>query len=512
MSTINFSPCSHSEHLSKDIEYRRLFSEPLTKPGGTLSYEGYLRAIQLYGREDLLVNSHKVHRYDRWVKSNPELHRTYQQQAIRDGYNPTGGSSNAFTGVYYPNPPLGGPSLNRVNSPHTPHRQTTQNEITEEMVGRRTPRNSSGQFAPAEGVFADYRGNVEAKAGESSRNAIGAAENALVLAEVVKNFLDKGVTPELRQKATSILTTMGGTQGLTTGLNIIIGEQSPELAPSSIDSVLRTAHAGRSGSGSGSARGTPRFNDTPIPLNLTGSLSARKRKSIEVVDIESDEDLAQFEEPAGQTRDGIPTLPRPFPAGPLIISDSIASGNGRKAIYSLVVADELMVFLDKNVAQTFGGLLCTLRKRLSESLPLSAAARMAGIDKSLVMSFDMPLCIPNPGSTALSAYISVVSEMDVFHQDTEMRSLARETVLSMRKQDYRPTAGLPVRFLRETTQAESWVPMEVMADKLTYLGEARKPLDTVNTWRRPQVISASNVRSLPWDNYDQIGETPAEDN
>lgn len=131
MSTIKFSPCSHSEHLIKDIDYRRLFSEPLTKPGGTLSYEGYLRAIQLYGREDLFVNSHKVHRYDRWVKSNPELHRSYQDQARQDGYNPTGGSSKAFTGIYYPTPPLGGPSLNQVDTdpsviyPHTPWRQAT---------------------------------------------------------------------------------------------------------------------------------------------------------------------------------------------------------------------------------------------------------------------------------------------------------------------------------------------------------------------------------------------------
>ncbi|KAF5611842.1 uncharacterized protein FSUBG_1869 [Fusarium subglutinans] len=172
---------------------------------------------------------------------------------------------------------------------------------------RRAPRNSSGQLAPAEGVFADYEGNIEAKAGQSSRNAIGAAENALVLAEVVKNLLDS--------------------------LDMIVGEQSPELAPSSIDSVLRAAHVGRSGSGSGSARGAPRFDDTPIPIDLTaGSPSAQKRKAPQVIDLDSDEDLVQFEEPEGQTQDGIPTTSRPFPAGPFIVSDSIPCGNGRKDI------------------------------------------------------------------------------------------------------------------------------------------------------------------------------------
>ncbi|KAF5637502.1 hypothetical protein F25303_7900 [Fusarium sp. NRRL 25303] len=131
--------------------------------------------------------------------------------------------------------------------------------------------------------------------------------------------------------------------------------KSPELAPSSIDSVLRTAHAGRSGSGSGSARGTPRFDDTPIPIDLTGSSSARKRRATQVVDLESDEDLAQFEEPAGRTRDGISST-RPWPAEPPIVSDSISNGNGHKVIRSLIVADETIVFLDKTAAEVFGGL------------------------------------------------------------------------------------------------------------------------------------------------------------
>lgn len=81
MSSIRYIPCSNS-HQSKDIEYRRLFSEPLSKPGGTISYEGYLRALQLYGREDQLINSHKVHRYDIWLARYPELHQSYREQAI----------------------------------------------------------------------------------------------------------------------------------------------------------------------------------------------------------------------------------------------------------------------------------------------------------------------------------------------------------------------------------------------------------------------------------------------
>lgn len=182
-SSIRFTPCSYPSHSSKDIDYHRLFSEPLTKPGGTNSYEGYLRALQLYGREGQLVNSHKVHRYDRWVARYPELHQSYQDQARQDGYNPSGGSLNPFTGTYFPNPSLDGPSLNQADTdpsviyPHTPQRQGTltqtqtspsslateaiADDIADDMAPPR--RDASGRFTPGESAFAYHIGNVKVK-------------------------------------------------------------------------------------------------------------------------------------------------------------------------------------------------------------------------------------------------------------------------------------------------------------------------------------------------------------
>ncbi|KAF5687604.1 hypothetical protein FCIRC_2310 [Fusarium circinatum] len=497
---------------------------------------------------------------------------------------------------------------------------------------RRAPRNSSGQLAPAEGVFADYKGNIQAKAGQSSQNAIGAAENALVSAEVVKNLLDKGVTPDLRQKADSILTTMGGTTGLTTSLEMIIGDQSPELASSSIDSVLRSVRGGRSGSRSVSARAATRYDDTPIPPNLTaGSPSARRRSATQVVDLESDEDLAQFEEPAGQTPDGIPTTPRPLPAGPFLVSDSIPSGNGRKDIHSLVVADETMVSLDKTVAEVFGALIFTqlgsairaayssggsartnprfsdkpipidltgssssmkrqardpesdeellgalnaptttpsqalpvlprewpaapyiikdsiafgngrrvvysllsadeamiflsddaaqmfghllliLRKRISPSLPLSAAARMAGIGKSLVLSVDLPLLIPYPDSTAMASYVTSISNMSIFGNMNDARVLARDTTNFMKSQGWEDSAGLAIQYERVLTPPEGFLPVRVVADKLTHLGQPLKPAVIFEGRKWPQVIAADALRQLGWDAFDQIGQAPDND-
>ncbi|KAF4949636.1 hypothetical protein FGADI_8699 [Fusarium gaditjirri] len=191
---------------------------------------------------------------------------------------------------------------------------------------------------------------------------------------------------------------------------------------------------------------------------------------------------------------------------PYIISDSIAFGNGRRPIFSLISAGEVMVFLSKGAAQMFGHLLFILRKKISESLPLSAAARMAGIDKSFVMSYDMPLYIPNPDSTALASYISAITGVGIFAKEADTRQLARETVSSMKARGWQPSAGLAIQYQRPVTPTEAFVPVQDVPDKLKHLGEARKPLMTVNTWQRPQVISASDVRNLSWENYYQIGE------
>ncbi|KAG5812571.1 hypothetical protein H9Q74_004297 [Fusarium xylarioides] len=199
MSGMRFNPSSHPSSRSKDVEYQYLFSKPLALPGTTISYKGYIRALQLYGREDQLTNSHKVTRYDRWVARNPGLHKQYQEQARRDGYNPIGGSSNAFTGVYYPNPPPGGPSLNQADtdldipSPRGPKRRHRA-ASTEDFSETDTMAPGTRDSAPVPDPFACHIGNIQVKAGQSAQNAIGAAENLLLLGEVVKTLIDSEMT------------------------------------------------------------------------------------------------------------------------------------------------------------------------------------------------------------------------------------------------------------------------------------------------------------------------------
>ncbi|EMT64741.1 hypothetical protein FOC4_g10007424 [Fusarium odoratissimum] len=192
---------------------------------------------------------------------------------------------------------------------------------------RRTPRDSSGRFAASEDVFSYHTGNVKVKTGQSGRNAIGATENALLLAEIFKKLIDAHIPQSC------------------------VRRPAPSLHP---------------------------WENSPTPIDLTNFPSARKRRATETTEPDSDEDLlAQFDEPADQAQDVLPVIPR--------------------------------------------------------------------------------------------------------------------------------------RYERPDTPAEGFVPIQIVADKLTHLGQPWKPLTVSNGHKWPPVISAEDARKLRWESYDQIGQ-PSQDN
>ncbi|KAK7600440.1 hypothetical protein V3481_001976 [Fusarium oxysporum f. sp. vasinfectum] len=153
---------------------------------------------------------------------------------------------------------------------------------------RRTPRDSSGRFAASEDVFSYHTGDVKVKTVQSGRNAIGATENALLLAEIFKKLIDADVSQSC------------------------VRRPAPSLHPWEFGSAVRAIH---DSGGSGSARGTSElFNNSPTPIDLTNFPSARKRRATETTEPDSDEDLlAQFDEPADQAQDVLPVIPRRWP-------------------------------------------------------------------------------------------------------------------------------------------------------------------------------------------------------
>ncbi|KAF5538528.1 hypothetical protein FMEXI_9397 [Fusarium mexicanum] len=346
----------------------------------------------------------------------------------------------------------------------------------------RSSGKTSNPFAPDDDPFARHTGNIKAKAGESTQNAIGMGQNAILLAKVVKTLVDAENTPEMRLKARSILMTMGGVDGIINSVSTIEGEKAPEPAVSQIDRVIREAHR------------------------------ERKRRATEPPEPDSDEEiLAVFNPPRSRDEDPIPVIPRPWPATPYIVADSFSTRNGRKAIFSLIAADECMIFMSEDAARIFGELFIRLRKEVAEAMSLSAAAQMAGIDESLVLSFDMPLYLPKPDSTAVTLYVESIRTIEVFNNEADTRRLAQETITFMESQSWRPSAGLGIRHSRFFYPPRAFVRMEVVADKLTRLGRALKPLVLKEGRKCPQVIAAEDVRNLSWAAYDQIGQPPQDD-
>ncbi|KAF5261398.1 hypothetical protein FOXYS1_7904 [Fusarium oxysporum] len=420
-------------HSSKDIDYHRLFSEPLTKPGGTNSYEGYLRALQLYGREGQLVNSHKVHRYDRWVARYPELHQSYQDQARQDGYNPSGGSLNPFTGTCFPNPSLDGPSLNQADTdpsviyPHTPQRQGTLTQTqtspsslaTEAIADDMAPprRDASGRFTPGECIRISHRKCQ--------------AENALLLAELIKKLLNNKITTELRQETKPILTTMRDIKGLTASVTKIKAEQAPQPS-NQLGSALGAIH--HSG---GSTKNVAQSLD-----NSHNDADPPDKKHMPTQTSSSQTPTAQTSSDKPKDRSERDTMapPRRTPR----------NSSGRFA-----ASEDVFSYHTGNVKVKTGQ---------------SARNAIGATENALLLA-------------------------DIFKKLID--------------------ADIPQScYERPVTPAEGFVPIQIVADKLTqitHLGQPWKPLIVSNGHKWPPVISAEDARKLRWETCDQIGQ-PSQDN
>ncbi|PTB60494.1 hypothetical protein M431DRAFT_59816, partial [Trichoderma harzianum CBS 226.95] len=95
-------PERDSVYPSRDSRFRRSFYQPLQKNPPRLTKEGYIRALQLYGREDHLLDSLKssVARFNQWRRDNPGDLVECRRYATERGYdweNGTVGSNSYYT-------------------------------------------------------------------------------------------------------------------------------------------------------------------------------------------------------------------------------------------------------------------------------------------------------------------------------------------------------------------------------------------------------------------------------
>ena len=89
-------PCCKGPHPSRDPEFRHAFSDPLNKNPPRLSKEGYIRALQLYGREDHRLDSLKsrASRFADWRNLHPGDIDKFRRHAAALGYDWEHGTVN----------------------------------------------------------------------------------------------------------------------------------------------------------------------------------------------------------------------------------------------------------------------------------------------------------------------------------------------------------------------------------------------------------------------------------
>ncbi|KAK4080635.1 hypothetical protein Trihar35433_1740 [Trichoderma harzianum] len=97
-------PPSDSVYPSRDSRFRRSFYQQLHKNPPRLTKEGYIRALELYGREDKLLDSlqSSVSRFNQWKRDNPGDLAEYRRYANKRDYDWENGSvdKNSFYTSY----------------------------------------------------------------------------------------------------------------------------------------------------------------------------------------------------------------------------------------------------------------------------------------------------------------------------------------------------------------------------------------------------------------------------
>ncbi|OPB38619.1 hypothetical protein A0O28_0017250 [Trichoderma guizhouense] len=87
-------PPSDGVYPSRDSRFRRSFYQPLQKNPPQLTKEGYIRALQLYGREDKFLDSlpSSASRFNKWKRDNPGDLAEYRHYANKRDYDWENGS------------------------------------------------------------------------------------------------------------------------------------------------------------------------------------------------------------------------------------------------------------------------------------------------------------------------------------------------------------------------------------------------------------------------------------
>ncbi|KAJ4307544.1 hypothetical protein N0V84_012654 [Fusarium piperis] len=519
-----FQPCAANIHLSRDPTYRSVFSSEVRRQNPVLSYDGYRRAIELYGCEPNLLAKETAGHFSRWSQNNRTTHAAFRSQAIADGYNPDFGTSAPWQGVHFPSGDLtdyptfelleesnglftvretpsttSRPPQTPSRLPPVPEEPNTDSEPDLPTVGGITmsaKRNERGQFTSEKNATTDwFEGNVHPKDGEDKKNALGLAESAHVLAEALHKVINSRNNRVIAE-AKKVLADLGGqdafkdewlpwardraNRGFNTPIKPLFGSALRESRHNSID---LTGDDGVQLFGSIKTETSP-LKRPAEPANPLAILS--KARLINVA-----------------TKHQAPKIPDT----PVIIEDSIAQDAGSIPVYWLVVSNQAMLFGLAECANLFGVAVKLIRDEAKKPFSLAETAKAMGIATSLVVTFDMPLMKPVASSTSAASLYAAIQEHEVFTNEEAASNHLVKAHEFFKNAKYNISAHMkPVATRTLTEPAEAWVPALPVAKLATFRGKDWVPFAEVETEdgetvAQPRLITNDEVSSMTWDSY-----------
>lgn len=520
-----FPPCAANIHLSRDPTYRSVFSSEVRRQNPVLSYDGYRRAIELYGNEPNLLAREKSGHFSRWSLNNPATHAAFREQALTDGYNPDFGTSAPWQGVHFPSGDLTdypafqlleesngfftvreGTNTPGRRPPQTPRRyhripeesETDSNDdlLTVNEITMSVRRNERGQFTSGKNATTDrFEGNVLPKDGEDKKNALGLAESAHVLAEALHKVINSK-SNRVVAEAKKALADLGGQEafsdewlpwardranrGFNTPVKPLFGSALRESRHNSID---LTGEDGTQLFGSVKTETSP-LKRTAEPSNPLAILSKARLVNV----------AAKHQAPK-------------IPDTPIIIEDSIAKDAGAIPVYWLVVSNQAMLFGLAECANLFGVAVKLIRDEAKKPFSLAETAKAMGIAASFVVTFDMPLMKPVAASTSAASLYSAIQEHDVFTSEDAASDHLMKAHDFFRNAKYNISAHMkPVASRTLTEPAEAWVPALPVAKHATFRGKDWVPFAEVETEdgekvAQPRIITTEEITVASWVSY-----------
>lgn len=189
-------PPSSSQFPSRDSRYRTSFSEPLAKRQPRLRYEGYRRALELYGNESEAKSGQHRPTFQTWCDQNPDSLREFRLRAIAEGFNPHQGFIDRIHWLYHHDHPRWvrdntTPDETRSASPDMapPTPRATLGHNLRGRNGRFIPAANRGPETDTPEEFSKMSGLVLGDPTDREGTLIGRTEMALIQAQLMDRLV-----------------------------------------------------------------------------------------------------------------------------------------------------------------------------------------------------------------------------------------------------------------------------------------------------------------------------------